>query len=391
MNLSIVVPIYNVESYLEACLSSIEPILSNENVELILVNDGSKDGSEDICYKYIDKISNNKQQTTNNKQQTTNNKQQTTNNKQQTTNNKQQTTNNKQQTTNNKQQTTNNKQQTTNNKQQTTTNNKHRTPNIKYIYQDNQGLSEARNTGIKNSNGKYIVFIDSDDFINCQVLLDFLSKDDIDMPDVVFLNAVKYDKGSVSYFGEDYQPEKILNQSKVEVLKGLCRFRKFPGSAWNKIIKRELIIKEKLFFEKGIYSEDVEWSMRLFNAATTFSYLDGCYYYYRQGREDSITGTVSEKSIKSLLYILEKNAEMEFNRDISSYLYSFLSYEYLVLLFIMTSKNIACDADIKRRAYHLRFMLLKSNKLIYKLIFPIITLFGVDITGRILKAIRGNI
>nr|WP_231392322.1 glycosyltransferase [Neisseria meningitidis] len=74
MNLSIVVPIYNVESYLEACLSSIEPILSNENVELILVNDGSKDGSEDICYKYIDKISNNKQQ-----QQTTNNKQQTTN------------------------------------------------------------------------------------------------------------------------------------------------------------------------------------------------------------------------------------------------------------------------------------------------------------------------
>nr|WP_275085700.1 glycosyltransferase [Neisseria meningitidis] len=84
MDLSIVVPIYNVESYLEACLNSIEPILSNENVELILVNDGSKDGSEDICYKYIDKTTNNKQQTTNNKQQTTNNKQQTTNNKQQT-------------------------------------------------------------------------------------------------------------------------------------------------------------------------------------------------------------------------------------------------------------------------------------------------------------------
>ncbi|HEY9942419.1 TPA: glycosyltransferase [Neisseria meningitidis] len=75
MDLSIVVPIYNVESYLEACLSSIESILSNENVELILVNDGSKDGSEDICYKYIDKTTNNKQQTTNNKQQTTNNKQ----------------------------------------------------------------------------------------------------------------------------------------------------------------------------------------------------------------------------------------------------------------------------------------------------------------------------
>ncbi|ENW2727613.1 glycosyltransferase, partial [Neisseria gonorrhoeae] len=47
------------------CLNSIEPILSNENVELILVNDGSKDGSEDICYKYIDKTPNTKHQTPN--------------------------------------------------------------------------------------------------------------------------------------------------------------------------------------------------------------------------------------------------------------------------------------------------------------------------------------
>lgn len=65
MDLSIVVPIYNVESYLEECLNSIEPILSNENVELILVNDGSEDGSENICYKYIDKISNTRHPTPN--------------------------------------------------------------------------------------------------------------------------------------------------------------------------------------------------------------------------------------------------------------------------------------------------------------------------------------
>ena len=119
IKLSIIVPIYNVENYLEYCLNSIVPILSNENVELILVNDGSTDKSESICNMYIEKYK-----------------------------------------------------------------------NIRYIYQDNQGLSEARNTGIKNSNGKYVTFIDSDDFINYQILLDFLNS--FDTPDVIFLNAVKY-------------------------------------------------------------------------------------------------------------------------------------------------------------------------------------------------------
>ncbi|HGG9931096.1 TPA: glycosyltransferase family 2 protein [Neisseria meningitidis] len=86
MDLSIVVPIYNVESYLEACLSSIEPILSNENVELILVNDGSKDGSEDICYKYIDKISNTQHPTPNTQHPTPNTRYQIPDTEHQTSN-----------------------------------------------------------------------------------------------------------------------------------------------------------------------------------------------------------------------------------------------------------------------------------------------------------------
>ena len=58
IKLSIIVPIYNVENYLEYCLNSIVPILSNENVELILVNDGSTDKSESICNMYIEKHKN---------------------------------------------------------------------------------------------------------------------------------------------------------------------------------------------------------------------------------------------------------------------------------------------------------------------------------------------
>lgn len=318
IKLSIIVPIYNVENYLEYCLNSIVPILSNENVELILVNDGSTDKSESICNMYIEKYK-----------------------------------------------------------------------NVRYIYQDNQGLSEARNTGIKNSNGKYVTFIDSDDFINYQILLDFLNS--FDTPDVIFLNAVKYLNGNTLFFGEDYKVENIVNKPKSEVLKELCQFRKFPGSAWNKIVKRELIVREKVFFEKGIYSEDIEWSMRLFNGAKTFSYLEGEYYYYRQGRKDSITGNISEENINSLLYILEKNVKSKFDKNIEKYLYSFLSYEYIVLLFLIGNKNIRCNSNIKRRIYKLRFLLLKSSKITYKIIFPIITLFGIEFMSIILRMLKRKI
>ena len=93
-DISIVIPIYNVEKYLRKCLDSVYS-LNLDNKEVILVNDGSTDTSINILNEFKNKYPN----------------------------------------------------------------------KTKIISQKNQGLSEARNIGIKNSNGKYILFIDSDDFI----------------------------------------------------------------------------------------------------------------------------------------------------------------------------------------------------------------------------------
>ena len=98
VDISLIIPVYNVESYLERCLSSVEN-QTFENFEVIIVNDGSTDGSLQIIQKFLN-----------------------------------------------------------------------RNVNFKLIDQENKGLGEARNVGIKNSCGRYVAFLDSDDFLEPRYL-----------------------------------------------------------------------------------------------------------------------------------------------------------------------------------------------------------------------------
>lgn len=91
---TIIIPIYNKEKYLKECIDSVVKQTFFENIEVILIDDGSTDNSKDICYQYFSK---------------------------------------------------------------------HK--NIKYFYQENQGVSVARNTGLSKATGKYLFFLDADDYI----------------------------------------------------------------------------------------------------------------------------------------------------------------------------------------------------------------------------------
>ena len=93
VDISLIVPVYNVENYLERCLLSVEN-QTFENFEVIIVNDGSTDGSLRVIQRFLN-----------------------------------------------------------------------RNMNFKLIDQENKGLGEARNVGIKNSCGRYVAFLDSDDFL----------------------------------------------------------------------------------------------------------------------------------------------------------------------------------------------------------------------------------
>ena len=94
VKVSIVVPIYNLEKYIPRCLDALVN-QTLEDIEIILVNDGSKDGSKEIAMKYTEKYPN----------------------------------------------------------------------KIVYLEKQNGGLSDARNYGMKHTNGDYIAFLDSDDYV----------------------------------------------------------------------------------------------------------------------------------------------------------------------------------------------------------------------------------
>lgn len=324
--LSIIVPIYNVQEYLGECLDSIiegvEKTSKSHDVEIILVNDGSTDGSEIICLDYAKKFD-----------------------------------------------------------------------YIKYIYQENRGLSGARNTGIRLSLGEYLLFIDSDDMINSSSLAELVDMSFNDY-DLVFLNAMKWfpndSENKFREFGEYYSKEYIISRKKSEVLKHLTSFIKFPGSAWNKMVKRTFILKNNLFFEEGIYSEDLEWTIRIFNVAEKFGYIDNVYYYYRQGRSDSITGSFGEKNINALFYILDKYKDFNFSEEIKSSQFTFLSYEYLVLLYLLGKVDNMEQKDIAiKRAYKLRKVLYRSHKLLYKAMYVLITVIGIKAASILLVKLKG--
>lgn len=227
MIFSVIVPIYNVEKYLIECIESV--LLQDFNdYEIILVNDGSTDGSAKICDNYAEKYS-----------------------------------------------------------------------HIRVIHKENGGLSDARNFGIKQAKGDYLMFLDSDDFWEgtkvLSDLFEIIKKDN--NPDVILhgFTRLGIDKKELHF-----KEKLILNNNGFEndlfflVLKGI-----YHNYVWTKIIKREIIINNNLFFEKNLLYEDMPYVFDLAFHINTYSVYWSNFYQYRE-REGSITSRVNKEKIEHL-------------------------------------------------------------------------------------------
>lgn len=222
--LSIIIPVYNVEKYLDHCLENIVEYDGEDDIELILVNDGSTDNSLEICRRYSKSKG-----------------------------------------------------------------------NVKIVSQQNQGLSEARNTGIKNAIGKYLLFLDSDDFLYDNILHRIVH-DIRDKNNDMFLGrAYKFygDYDTMELSQVDYKYK--TNISPDDAFDILNSIDNFWFAAWLVIIKRDFLLQNNLFFKKGILHEDELWVPTVFIKASSIGFLNYGFYCYRLNREGSI---VTELNIK---------------------------------------------------------------------------------------------
>lgn len=242
---SIIVPVYNVEKYLNRC---VESILNQKfsSYELILVNDGSTDSSGSICDDYA--LSNDM---------------------------------------------------------------------ISVIHKDNGGLSDTRNVGMAKAKGEYIVFIDSDDYIEPEALEKFyhqLKKSG--NPDVLItLMKEIYDDSEPKYMDKNMPVNILKNANKTDIVNWMFNHSNNLWPAQRYIIKRALIEEKNLSFAVGYLHEDIDWTSKMFLYANTFTIIDFYWYNHRIGRKGAITSSIKPKRTLDVIDLVSKNIK---NRDFNN-------------------------------------------------------------------------
>lgn len=309
IKLSVIVPVYNVEKYIEECISSLLNQTIKE-IEIIVVDDGSCDNSIELVKRFKDK-------------------------------------------------------------------------RIKIIYQENKGLSAARNTGIREANGDYIVFIDSDDFIDGENSLKEMYNIAIKYDsDIVIGNAVKY-----------YSENQIetIQRCEVEFYERTLKSKELLGKFYKNnlflvpvcfnMYRKRLIEENKLYFKEGILHEDELFTPQIFIKANNISIYPKNFYIYRQ-RQGSIIHTKNDNKGKDLEYIYKQLLDKYIDIEDIEYR-SFLEYRiaYLVRCILIDYDEIKVPMNMKinmiKKSQNLKLfilnILLVANPRIYKYIIGLKT------------------
>lgn len=309
--ISFIIPVYNVENYIEECINSIA-CQDSTMFNIVLVDDGSSDKSGQICDQYSMQYD-----------------------------------------------------------------------FIKTYHKKNGGLSDARNYGIKYANSKYIIFVDADDYID-ENFIEHIKSIEIN-EDLILLNAVKYyDKNKMINLNNGYEKLKLSYQSKTLLLKDFCSLNKYPASACDKMVKKDIIINNNLFFVKGQLSEDIEWTLNLLLSIDSINYINTKYYYYRQNRKGSITKSFNLKHFYDIYNVLVKYTKKDCSDEKQKYINGLLSYEYLMLLSSVNSFNRNERKELFNQLRKYSFLLKQGQYKRVKIINVIVSIIGLHNTARLL-------
>lgn len=244
---SIIVPIYNVEKYLNECIKSLVS-QTYPNVEIILVDDGSSDRSSKICDEWGLRDS-----------------------------------------------------------------------RIKVIHKTNGGLSDARNAGLEIAEGRYLMFVDSDDFVDSSIVSELYNSIKETDSEIACGGVYSYKDGEV----KELFKRKIVDNT---VYSGMNRLKALLNTVtdcavWGKLYKKEVIGNHR--FIKDRYNEDVIFLFDIYLNCDKIVYKSRPLYYYRI-TYGSITNTVGIRTMDCLKNAFEmerKASEMNIpiKKEIESY------------------------------------------------------------------------
>jgi len=232
---------------------------------------------------------------------------------------------------------------------------------IKVIaFEENQGNGYGRNEAIREAKGEYIMFLDSDDFL------------EYNAADLSYLKA-SYDQHDIVIYGHtshyiDIRTEKVftveclpaLNDSDPNVFRYLMQQRKnLSCMPWQYFIKKNIIFSNEIIFIEGIYFEDVIFTIKSIYFAKSIGIIKQSLYHY-QRRDGSITLSHSKKKIADMFtslgivkrFLEDKGIFNEYQRE---YLIRFLMHGvcYNFIEYFKLPINYR-DAELSKYMYALR-------------------------------------
>ena len=273
---SVIIPVFNVEEYLQECLESVLQ-QSLQDIEIICVNDGSTDNSRIILEKFAEADK-----------------------------------------------------------------------RILVINQENKGLSAARNVGLRCAKGKYIYFLDSDDYLATDAL-ELLSSDmNARNLDLLLFNAKVFsEKGveekrvqdDISYFKRTHEYPFIYKGE--DLMRMLWENREYIAPVFLQMVRRDFLNKHDIRFYENIIHEDEIYTLQVMFSAKKTGYLHKILYHRRVRPNSIMTSKISLYNVVGRFIATKEIIKICFGRELSKDVYTAVGEKIIRMI------NITCNSYLQ--------------------------------------------